>query len=519
MKSIDNKESTTPRSQGVPSPKHMFEPSVSVQPEHLITESNQKVYAFNHDQKHLSLKQRFKSLSRARQVVIAASTVSVTFIIAIVVLSVAMYTPPHKSSTLIATKSSAVNADLNGDGLIDTEDDKIAAGDANKDGVIDGKDLDFIEADLNGDGVIDENDVASVSDEDISWWQKLLSNVKGTDEEDSDEIATDYEEEWTDETTDDTEAEYEDVTEEDSEAIDADSEVTEEDTVVSSADDTSATESDSVPVVTVDNTPVTGNASSSTYTIATWNVHGSNKQNVGSRAKDILKNAQILGLQEVHGSTKMNQIKSVACSSCDYEYYMPSAGDSYPIVWQKSLFKKVDQGSSYMSSPPGLAKRYAVWVKLQNRKTGKYSFVINTHLAPKVESKGNSTNSKYTSSYKTHMNNLVAFVKTKKSANIPLFITGDFNVTVRKDCKVSFFPCKSLAQGQGIVSGWALTSPKYKGVSSSQGTHSSGNRLIDYVMAWKRSDVTANTSSVIGGNSNGWGGSDHKPSLLNVTVR
>lgn len=519
MQPTDDKKSPPPEPKGSPSIQHMFEPSVSVQPDHLITGENEKVYAFHHDQKHLSLRQRFGLLSRTRQVVSVVSSVSVVFIVSMIALSFAMYKPPHKSSTLVTTKSSAVDKDLNGDGVIDSKDAKVAAGDANKDGVVDDNDLAFVEADLNGDGVIDEKDTISVSDEDVSWWQKLLSNVKGTDEEDSDEIATDYEEEWTDETTDDTEAEYEDVTEEDSEAIDADSEVTEEDTVVSSADDTSATESDSVPVVTVDNTPVTGNASSSTYTIATWNVHGRNKQNVGSRAKDILKNAQILGLQEVHGSTKMNQIKSVACSSCDYEYYMPSAGDSYPIVWQKSLFKKVDQGSSYMSSPPGLAKRYAVWVKLQNRKTGKYSFVINTHLAPKVESKGNSTNSKYTSSYKTHMNNLVAFVKTKKSANIPLFITGDFNVTLRKDCKVSFFPCKSLAQGQGIVSGWALTSPKYKGVSSSQGTHSSGNRLIDYVMAWKRSDVTANTSSVIGGNSNGWGGSDHKPSLLNVTVR
>jgi hypothetical protein len=40
-------------------------------------------------------------------------------------------------------------------------------------------------------------------------------------------------------------------------------------------------------------------------------------------------------------------------------------------------------------------------------------------------------------------------------------------------------------------------------------------------MAWKRPDITAIQSTIIESKAgaNGWGGSDHKPSLLTVTVK
>lgn len=508
MQQKDTPESPLPNPKSSNSTQHMFEPSVPVQTNHLIIGENEKVYAFHHDQRHLSLKQRFGLMSRTRQVLTVVGSVSVVFIISMIVLTFVMYEPPRKSSTNISTQSkrTTTNTDLNGDGVIDSKDTEIAAADVNNDGVVDEKDAAFTAADVNGDGVVDENDTLDSGTE-LSWWQALIAKVK------RDKTTTTTTSSTASDTTLDTtsdETSYDDgLNTDEPDYVDSEEAV----------DGTVATDVEISDAAPIDVALIPSSSDGATYTIGTWNVYGANKQNVGSRAADILKSAQVLGLQEVHSSTKMNQVKTAACATCAYDVYMPSAGDSYPLLWEKALFKKVDQGSAYMSSPPGLAKRYAVWVKLQNKKTSKLSYVINTHLPPSVESGGNSTNGKYTASYKTHMDNLVALIKSKKADGIPLFVTGDFNVNFRRDCKVSFFPCQALAQGQSVVSGWASTSPKYNGVSGNQGTHASKDRLIDYVMAWKRSDVTANTSTVLGGNSYGWGGSDHKPSLLNVTVR
>lgn len=518
MQPTDNNDPVTQQPEFPLRTEHMFESSVPLQTDHLITGDNEKVYAFHHSHKHLSLRQRFGLLSRTRQVALVVGSLSVVFIISMVALTFVMYEPPRKSSTPIATQSENANAgtDLNGDGVVDSTDAQIAVGDANKDGVIDEKDLNFVEGDINGDGVIDDYDMIEDTSGELAWWQKLIVDMKTKNKSSTDstdtvsyenvvvgerEFSYDYD-------AKDIDGEYEESYED---SAPLDSEEAQDGTV---PEDIKLSEVEPTDVVVAPSS-----SDGSTYTIASWNVYGANKQNVGSRAKDILKGAQVLGLQEVHGSTKMNQIKSAACSSCAYDVYMPSSGDSYPIMWDRSVFTKVDQGSQYMSSPPGLSKRYAVWVKLQNKKTGKSSYVINTHFAPSVESRGDATNSKYTPSYKTHMSNLVSLIRGKKSANIPLFVTGDFNVNFRRDCKVSYFPCRALAQDLSVPSGWALTNPKYSGISSSQGTHSNGDRLIDYVMAWKRSDVVANKSTILGGGGTGWGGSDHKPSLLSVTVR
>lgn len=514
MQPTDNNDPVTQQPEFPPRTEHMFESSVPLQTDHLITGDNEKVYAFHHSHKHLSLRQRFGLLSRTRQVLLVGGSLTVIFIFSMIMLTFMMYEPPKKSNTIITTRSSVVTEDLNKDGAVDTEDAIIATGDANKDGAIDEKDLVFVNEDSSGDKIFENYDPSNDTRGELAWWQELILKIRSgnsSPSENSEPLG--YDSTVLDDDDDFYEYEYpgEEYDSAPNDSVPSESEETQDGTV---PEDIKLSEVEPTDVVVAPSS-----SAGSTYTIASWNVYGANKQNVGSRAKDILKGAQVLGLQEVHGSTKMNQIKSAACSSCAYDVYMPSSGDSYPIMWDRSVFTKVDQGSQYMSSPPGLSKRYAVWVKLQNKKTGKSSYVINTHFAPSVESRGDATNSKYTPSYKTHMSNLVSLIRGKKSANIPLFVTGDFNVNFRRDCKVSYFPCRALAQDLSVPSGWALTNPKYSGISSSQGTHSNGDRLIDYVMAWKRSDVVANKSTILGGGGTGWGGSDHKPSLLSVTVR
>ena len=242
------------------------------------------------------------------------------------------------------------------------------------------------------------------------------------------------------------------------------------------------------------------------FTTASWNSNENNKLVVGDEVKSIMSKTQVLGLQEVHESKQRASISSKAiCSSCAYSGYMASynssaaSASSYPIIWTKTSFTQVGSGSSRKmcdvakTSKYSYAARYATWVKLQSKVNGKQFYVVNTHLMGVGESAGKpGTDTLLISRYKAHMTNLVALINELKAANIPIYVVGSFNVNYRYDrtVKTSYFPYVSLGAA-GVRSNWDLLS--LSGISSSAGTQGTGSRLIDYVFAWQRSDVTSNS--------------------------
>lgn len=419
-----------------------------------------------------SLKDNFLSFNIQQRILVTA--VIGMFVYSGIVITVSIALKSQNAQIIqTSTANDAANkilvGDNNGDGVVNSLDIESLVGDVNGDGVVDSADIAFVENDKNSDGIVDSND-SSIS---------LPTNVEA---ENNDAIAS----------------------------------------TINATDGSEPNTNTPISQDTGEVASAPASSNGTTYTIGTWNVYKNNTNDIGEMAKKIMQAAQVVGFQEVHSSEKINQMKKISCASCAYAMYMPSSGDSYPLLWNKSIFTKENQGSSWMSSPPNYAVRYAVWVKLKNNITGKSAYYINTHLPHLVESGGDLVAvSPNKDAYKTHMTNLLKMINKFKLENIPIFIVGDFNVNHRKDCKVSIFPCIMLAKDNDIVSGWSLTTTKLIGIKSTQGTHIDGTRLIDYVMAWKRPDVTAIQSTIIESKAgaNGWGGSDHKPSLLTVTVK
>jgi endonuclease/exonuclease/phosphatase family metal-dependent hydrolase len=235
------------------------------------------------------------------------------------------------------------------------------------------------------------------------------------------------------------------------------------------------------------------------------------------------KGVDIVGLQEMHSSSLRSKVASVASDTIGVQTATkPSSGDkhmlSFPVIYNKTKLAVVGTGYKRLGSIPGLSDRYVVYTKFRVKSSNQTFYFADTHLPPSVEAGGKvSGNSSWIAAYKRMMPVVVSTMKSLKSDNIPLFLVGDFNVNYRRDkCSVSWFPCSSM-HSVSMYSAFELS--KLSGIPSSYGTHGTGSRLIDYVWAWKRSDTTVKSVSIIsGGSGNGYNGSDHKPSLAKVTI-
>lgn len=245
------------------------------------------------------------------------------------------------------------------------------------------------------------------------------------------------------------------------------------------------------------------------FTAASWNSNDDNDLVVGDQIKSIMSKTQILGVQEVDDTSQRSSISSkVTCSNCAYAGYLASyssgtaSASSYPIIWDKTSFSQIGSGSSRKmcesasTSRYTYPARYATWVKLQSKVSGKQLYVINTQFMGGVESSGKpKSDTLLLGRYKTQMTNLVSLINELKAANIPIYIAGTFNVNYRYDhtVKTSYFPYISLG-ALDVRSNWDLLN--LSGISSSAGTQGTGNRLIDYVFSWQRSDVTPNSTAI-----------------------
>jgi endonuclease/exonuclease/phosphatase family metal-dependent hydrolase len=269
-----------------------------------------------------------------------------------------------------------------------------------------------------------------------------------------------------------------------------------------------------------------------TFTIASWNTKYDNTaSNLGTEVATVTASAPIVGLQEVHDPAKRQQIRDkVLCPTCAYasrseEFnYDGSSPASLPIIWKKSQFQVVGTPGSLQVSPKTtvndsagaeVSAKYITWVKLREPVTGKTFYVLNTHTVASVEAGGkpNQSNPKRLTLYQTHMDKLVAQINTFKQDNIPIFITGDFNVNYRYDSVVkdSMFPYVRLG-AVGVKSDWQLTN--LAGIPTTQGTEGANNRIIDYVFELVRSDVTPRSVKI---NSSTLG-SDHYPVFFTLQL-
>ncbi len=285
------------------------------------------------------------------------------------------------------------------------------------------------------------------------------------------------------------------------------------------------------PIETPASTPVPSTPSPvlpHKYTTASWNSNADNTKIVGDQVLTLMNDAQVLGVQSLHHLDQRDSVKNkVICSSCKYAGYLPSYTDSkatqssYPIIWNKTSFTQVGSGSwrkmsdSLTVGTTTYAARYATWTRLQSRVNGKQIIVVNTHLISSVESSGKPTsNTGQLDRYKTHMNNLIALINELKSSNVPLYIVGNFSVNFRYDKNgyTSYFPYAAL-KPLAVRSNWDVMN--LSGISSTTGTTTADNHLVDYVFSWQRSDVTANSITIAASSY----GSSYKPVFYTTTIK
>ena len=451
-------------------------PSQQPDIDQLISQANSQVYVFEHHKEKKNLLSWARQLSPKKKLLFGAG--AGFLVIAIIAISLSIGGSSSQNSPLASQTST-----------------NTASGTSST-----------TSQDTNGDGVIDENDAASTdtstdSDE-TSWWQKLLNIGDGQSSSS---------------TSDSNNAGSSDTT-----------------AIIDEANDSSAndgqsedgvTESENEDVV-VDTSPSTTNSASSSLplTIASWNVYKFNKSDVTGNIKKVLSSADILGLQEA-GLFDSKIMSKVACSSCAYDMYPTSKGSpkKVAILWNKNKFTLLEKGYNHTSTQDGV-KKYVVWLKLQEKTSKKVFYVLNTHVpfgageGPGFTTSNEAWRKRAIVAYKDHITAAAALVKKMQQSNLPIFFIGDFAANYRKDnCSNNYFPCKLFAKQLNLKSGWEYT--KLSGISKSTGTISDSTRMPDYVFSWQKSYISYQSMKILyGGTGAGWGGSDHKPIGLRLTI-
>ncbi|MGB2786866.1 MAG: endonuclease/exonuclease/phosphatase family protein [Candidatus Saccharimonadaceae bacterium] len=270
----------------------------------------------------------------------------------------------------------------------------------------------------------------------------------------------------------------------------------------------------------------TGNLNKNSFTIASWNAYYlSSPSNVANGAAGVGSKAQIIGFQELHRTDRRRAMRDkMLCASCAFSGYVKdytssgSSPASVAIIWRKDRFSMNSAGYYKVSSTSGgVSGKWIAWVKLRDKNTNKLFYVVNTHAVSGIESSGRpSVGGSRLANYVNHMNVLTAKIKAMQQENIPLLLTGDFNVNHRYDAKVKYkdFPFKRLG-AIGVHSNWYNFEPLSKnGISKDAETHGSGSRLIDYIWTSDRKDTEVVSTSI---SSNKYG-SDHRAAYLTVNL-
>jgi endonuclease/exonuclease/phosphatase family metal-dependent hydrolase len=250
------------------------------------------------------------------------------------------------------------------------------------------------------------------------------------------------------------------------------------------------------------------------FNLSTWNAHADvNSLGAANQLKTQIFNVtDVVGLQEFSDKTALDEVRALLlCATCGYDSTITtytwegSSPNKVLIVWKKSKFTKVTSGIQN-ATPPATVNdstsatvpaKFNVWVKLRENSTGKQFYLINTHFLNGVESGGRprTENGARLTLYYTHMTKSLELINQLKADNIPIFMTGDFNVNYKydKDIRSPGFPYVKFPT-VGARSTYQILN--YTGLSADPGTNSSGDRLIDYIVHVTRPDVTIRSQAI-----------------------
>lgn len=261
---------------------------------------------------------------------------------------------------------------------------------------------------------------------------------------------------------------------------------------------------------------VSGNAQQST-TIMTWNIRldvasdGPNAwSNRSQQFTEVLLNErpEILGMQEV----LHNQLQDIAACLSGYVHIGvgridgKTKGEYGPIFYDTTRFKLIDAGYYWLSQTPEVAgskgwdaacERIMSWAKLESRQTGKFLWVLNTHLDHMgTEARRNSLL-------------LIKARTTKMIGDEPFVLMGDFN----------FEPTDA---NYTIVSNW-LTDTRTAAATDELKQHitftgfdeqEENNSLIDFIFVNQKIIIT--DYQITEANINGRFSSDHLPVKVQI---
>ena len=267
-------------------------------------------------------------------------------------------------------------------------------------------------------------------------------------------------------------------------------------------------------------------------TLGSYNIrHALSDEVAGNDVKRLAATGvDVLGLQEMSSRTRRNAVLDAVqdCDSCTMRgvFFDQNAHvGAVPILYRADRFTLYDSGSVMLSDytfigdkgagPSTLPPKYLNWVKLQDKRTGRFFYVMNSHAVASVQASdgGANTNQRRLAVYRKHMDGVKSLVAQVKRRQVGVFVLGDLNVNYRRDRVVrdQLFPYVNMAE----VS--VQASYEHLGVPAT-GTHNrldgtSSTRLIDYVYFMPRLVFAPASQSILGGYS-----SDHRPLVVGFQV-
>lgn len=289
-------------------------------------------------------------------------------------------------------------------------------------------------------------------------------------------------------------------------------------------------------------------SSKQSLTVVTWNIAGGSANFNASERLEGLRtletSADIISLQESHKADFRTMLRDqYLCDICasggasvmqglQFEG-IPVGSDIYssnstppasvPILWKRDRFTLEGYGAYTIlakvyndESGNKVTRKWITWVRLHDKVSGKSFYTLNLHTPAGVENNGSpvSKMKKRNSTYQYAMQLIQTIVKNNSSGeNLPIIITGDFNVDYRTDkvVKYKYFPYATMAN-LGFTSNWAYA--EESGGLPSGGSGSS-NRLIDYVFIKRGVGLGFSETSI----NTDMFGSDHHPVSATIVMQ
>ncbi|HET6561112.1 MAG TPA: hypothetical protein VFG72_04500 [Marmoricola sp.] len=261
---------------------------------------------------------------------------------------------------------------------------------------------------------------------------------------------------------------------------------------------------------------------SATFSIATYNIRNALSADVA--VADIEKlaaaGADVIATQEMGSRMRRDAVRAamVDCEGCAFDAHMtnPSEVGATPILFRTDRFDLEETGSRLAADrtfvgrkgagPATIAAKYVNYVKLREKTTGRYLYVLNSHAVASVQGPDGRSNgnARRMAMYRQHMETLKSMVSEFTSRGVSVFVVGDLNVNYRRDVRVQdpAFPYANLSQVRVETSYASLGLPQI-------GTHEAGTRLIDYISYLQRRTLKPLSQEILFGYA-----SDHRPVLV-----